>query len=109
ATMAGVVKRLIPHAEIIGRPRFSQLTYSGSKKLSRQPARSAIVAFSARQVYAIAELIRRERGGAAVVMGALSPRTRNAQVEMYQNGDVDFLVATDAIGMGLNLDIHHIA
>ena len=109
ATMAGVVRKLIPHAEIIDRPRFSQLTYSGSKKISRQPARSAIVAFSARQVYAIAELIRRERGGAAVVMGALSPRTRNAQVALYQNGDVDFLVATDAIGMGLNLDIHHVA
>ncbi|UYN98430.1 MAG: helicase [Devosia sp.] len=109
ATMAGVVRKLIPHAEIIDRPRFSQLTYSGSRKISRQPPRSAIVAFSARQVYAIAELIRRERGGAAVVMGALSPRTRNAQVDLYQNGDVDFLVATDAIGMGLNLDIHHVA
>ena len=109
ATMAGVIRRLVPHAEIIDRPRFSQLTYAGSKKISRQPARSAIVAFSARQVYAIAELIRRERGGAAVVMGALSPRTRNAQVDLYQNGDVDFLVATDAIGMGLNLDIHHVA
>jgi ATP-dependent RNA helicase SUPV3L1/SUV3 len=109
ATMAGVVKKLVPHAEIIDRPRFSQLTYAGSKKISRQPPRSAIVAFSARQVYAIAELIRRERGGAAVVMGALSPRTRNAQVDLYQNGDVDFLVATDAIGMGLNLDIHHVA
>ena len=109
ATMAGVVKKLIPHAEIIERPRFSQLIYAGSKKISRQPPRSAIVAFSARQVYAIAELIRRERGGAAVVMGALSPRTRNAQVDLYQNGDVDFLVATDAIGMGLNLDIHHVA
>lgn len=109
ATMAGVVRKLVPQAEIIDRPRFSQLTYAGSKKISRQPARSAIVAFSARQVYAIAELIRRERGGAAVVMGALSPRTRNAQVELYQNGDVDFLVATDAIGMGLNLDIHHVA
>ena len=109
ATMAPIIKKLLPHAEIIDRPRFSQLTYAGSKKLSRQPERSAIVAFSARQVYAIAELIRRERGGAAVVMGALSPRTRNAQVELYQNGDVDFLVATDAIGMGLNLDIHHVA
>lgn len=109
ATMAGVIRKLVPHAEIIDRPRFSQLTYSGSKKISRQPPRSAIVAFSARQVYAIAELIRRERGGAAVVMGALSPRTRNAQVDLYQNGDVDFLVATDAIGMGLNLDIHHVA
>ncbi len=109
ATMEPVIRRLLPHAEIVDRPRFSQLTYTGSKKISRQPARSAIVAFSARQVYAIAELIRRERGGAAVVMGALSPRTRNAQVELYQNGDVDFLVATDAIGMGLNLDIHHVA
>jgi len=109
ATMAPIIKALLPHAEIIHRPRFSQLTYAGSKKLSRQPARSAIVAFSASEVYAIAELIRRERGGAAVVMGALSPRTRNAQVELYQNGDVDFLVATDAIGMGLNLDIHHVA
>lgn len=108
-TMAGVIRKLLPHAEIIERPRFSQLLYAGSKKISRQPTRSAIVAFSARQVYAIAELIRRERGGAAVVMGALSPRTRNAQVELYQNGDVDFLVATDAIGMGLNLDIHHVA
>ena len=109
ATMAPVIRKLLPHAEIIDRPRFSQLAYVGSKKISRQPPRSAIVAFSARQVYAIAELIRRERGGAAVVMGALSPRTRNAQVELYQNGDVDFLVATDAIGMGLNLDIHHVA
>ncbi|QDZ11709.1 helicase-related protein [Devosia ginsengisoli] len=109
ATMEPVIRRLLPHADIVDRPRFSQLTYAGSRKISRQPARSAIVAFSARQVYAIAELIRRERGGAAVVMGALSPRTRNAQVELYQNGDVDFLVATDAIGMGLNLDIHHVA
>ncbi|WEK04649.1 MAG: helicase-related protein [Candidatus Devosia phytovorans] len=109
ATMAPIIRKLLPHAEIIDRPRFSQLSYAGSKKISRQPPRSAIVAFSAKQVYAIAELIRRERGGAAVVMGALSPRTRNAQVELYQNGDVDFLVATDAIGMGLNLDIHHVA
>ncbi|MEO5806546.1 helicase-related protein [Devosia sp.] len=109
ATMAPVIRKLLPNADIIDRPRFSELTYAGSRKISRQPTRSAIVAFSAAQVYAIAELIRRERGGAAVVMGALSPRTRNAQVELYQNGDVDFLVATDAIGMGLNLDIHHIA
>jgi ATP-dependent RNA helicase SUPV3L1/SUV3 len=109
ATMAPLIRTLLPSAEIIHRPRFSQLTYAGSKKISRQPKRSAIVAFSASQVYAIAELIRRERGGAAVVMGALSPRTRNAQVDMYQNGDVDFLVATDAIGMGLNLDVHHVA
>ena len=109
ATMAPLIRTLLPDAEIIHRPRFSTLTYAGSRKISRQPARSAIVAFSAREVYAIAELIRRERGGAAVVMGALSPRTRNAQVDMYQNGDVDFLVATDAIGMGLNLDVHHVA
>ncbi|MBN9309627.1 helicase-related protein [Devosia sp.] len=109
ATMAPLVRALLPGVEIIHRPRFSELLYAGSKKISRQPKRSAIVAFSASQVYAIAELIRRERGGAAVVMGALSPRTRNAQVDMYQNGDVDFLVATDAIGMGLNLDVHHVA
>ncbi len=83
--------------------------YSGSKRITRQPARTAIIAFSAAEVYAIGELVRRQRGGAAVVMGALSPRTRNAQVALYQNGDVDFLVATDAIGMGLNLDVHHVA
>jgi ATP-dependent RNA helicase SUPV3L1/SUV3 len=109
ATMVPAVKALLPEAEIIHRPRLSALTYAGSKKLSRQPPRTAIVAFSAAQVYAIAELLRRERGGAAVVMGALSPRTRNAQVDLYQNRDVDFLVATDAIGMGLNLDVHHVA
>lgn len=109
ATMAPLIRTLLPEAEIIHRPRFSELLWAGSKKISRQPKRSAIVAFSAAHVYAIAELIRRERGGAAVVMGALSPRTRNAQVDMYQNGDVDFLVATDAIGMGLNLDVHHVA
>lgn len=108
-TMAPVIRTLLPEAEIIHRPRFSELTYAGSRKISRQPHRTAIVAFSATQVYAIAELVRRERGGAAVVMGALSPRTRNAQVDMYQNGDVDFLVATDAIGMGLNLDVKHVA
>src|SRR5690606_41516221 len=109
ATMAPVIRRLLPDAEIIYRPRFSTLSYAGSKKISRQPKRSAIVAFSASQVYAIAELIRRERGGAAVVRGALSPRTRNAQVDTYQNGDVDLLVATDAIGMGLNPAGHHVA
>ncbi len=108
-TMAPVIRRLLPGAEIIHRPRLSELTWAGSKKITRQPARSALVAFSAREVYAIAELVRRHRGGAAVVMGALSPRTRNAQVDLYQNGDVDFLVATDAIGMGLNLDVRHVA
>ncbi|NDV01923.1 helicase-related protein [Pseudoroseicyclus tamaricis] len=109
ATMRSAVSALVPGIEIMGRERFSTLTYTGVKKLSRMPERSAIVGFSVDNVYAIAELLRRVRGGAAVVMGALSPRTRNAQVEMYQNGDVDYLVATDAIGMGLNLDINHVA
>jgi ATP-dependent RNA helicase SUPV3L1/SUV3 len=109
ATMRPIVERLLPGASIVSRPRLSQLTFSGEKKLTRLPRRSAIVAFSADEVYAIAELIRRQRGGAAVVLGALSPRTRNAQVELYQSGEVDYLVATDAIGMGLNLDVDHIA
>jgi len=109
ATMRPMVEKLLPGAHIISRPRLSMLTYAGEKKLTRLPSRSAIVAFSADVVYAIAELIRRQRGGAAVVLGALSPRTRNAQVAMYQNGDVDYLVATDAIGMGLNLDVNHVA
>jgi ATP-dependent RNA helicase SUPV3L1/SUV3 len=109
ATIRPLVEKLLPGADIIQRPRLSQLTFAGEKKLTRLPRRSAIVAFSAEEVYAIAELIRRQRGGAAVVLGALSPRTRNAQVELYQSGDVDYLVATDAIGMGLNLDVDHIA
>jgi len=109
ATMRNAIAELIPNAEFMQRERMSTLTYSGSKKLSRMPARAAIVGFSVENCYAIAELLRRQKGGAAVVMGALSPRTRNAQVEMYQNGDVDYLVATDAIGMGLNLDISHVA
>ncbi|HEX7887671.1 MAG TPA: helicase-related protein, partial [Phenylobacterium sp.] len=108
-TMAPLVRRLLPHAEIQTRDRFSELRYSGPKKLTKLPRRSAVVAFSAEQVYAIAELIRRQRGGAAVVMGSLSPRTRNAQVALYQSGEVDFLVATDAIGMGLNMDVDHVA
>ncbi|WP_300296770.1 helicase-related protein [Ferrovibrio sp.] len=108
-TMRGLVRRLVPHAEFIARPRLSQLSYAGAKKLSRLPKRSAVVAFSANDVYAIAEAIRRQRGGAAVVLGALSPRARNAQVELFQNRDVDVMVATDAIGMGLNLDIEHMA
>ncbi len=108
-TMAPLVRALVPDVEIIGRERLSTLTYAGSKKLTRLPPRSAIVAFSTEQVYAIAELIRRQRGGAAVVMGSLSPRTRNAQVELFQSGEVDFLVATDAIGMGLNMDVDHVA
>ncbi|WP_294213642.1 helicase-related protein [uncultured Sphingomonas sp.] len=104
-----MIRALVPDAEIIGRPRFSKLTYAGAKKISRLPKRSAIVAFSAEEVYAVAEMLRRLRGGAAVVMGALSPRTRNAQVAMFQAGEVDYLVATDAIGMGLNLDVGHVA
>ena len=108
-TMRSAIAAMVPDAQFMRRERMSQLTYSGSKKISRMPARSAIVGFSVENVYAIAELLRRTKGGAAVVMGALSPRTRNAQVEMYQNGDVDYLVATDAIGMGLNLDISHVA
>ena len=108
-TMAPLIRRLLPDAEIVTRERLSRLTYSGPKKLTRLPRRSAVVAFSADQVYAIAELIRRQRGGAAVVMGSLSPRTRNAQVALYQSGEVDFLVATDAIGMGLNMDVDHVA
>jgi ATP-dependent RNA helicase SUPV3L1/SUV3 len=109
ATMRPIVERLLPGASIVSRPRLSQLTFAGEKKLTRLPRRSAVVAFSAEEVYAIAELIRRQRGGAAVVLGSLSPRTRNAQVDLYQAGEVDYLVATDAIGMGLNLDVDHIA
>src|SRR5208282_5292914 len=109
ATMRPIVERLLPGASIVSRPRLSQLTFAGEKKLTRLPRRSAIVAFSSDEVYAIAELIRRQRGGAAVVLGALSPRTRNAQVALYQAGEVDYMVATDAIGMGLNLDVDHIA
>ncbi len=109
ATMAPLIRRLCPNAEIVFRERFSRLNYDGSKKLTRLPRRSAVVAFSAEAVYAIAELIRRQRGGAAVVMGSLSPRTRNAQVALFQSGEVDFLVATDAIGMGLNMDVDHVA
>ncbi len=99
----------MPGVRYQGRTRFSTLAWTGSKKLSRLKPRTAVVAFSADQVYAIAELIRRQRGGAAVVMGALSPRTRNAQVALYQEGDVDYMVATDAIGMGLNMDVDHVA
>jgi ATP-dependent RNA helicase SUPV3L1/SUV3 len=108
-TMRGTVARFIPHAYFVTRERFSDLAHTGHKKLTRLPRRSAIVAFSAEDVYGIAELVRRQRGGAAVVLGALSPRTRNAQVSLYQNGEVDFLVATDAIGMGLNMDVDHVA
>jgi len=108
-TAAPLLRQLLPDAQFETRHRMSRLSYSGAKKLTRLPRRSAVVAFGAADVYQIAELVRRQRGGAAVVMGRLSPRTRNAQVELYQNGDVDFLIATDAIGMGLNLDLNHVA
>ena len=109
ATLESIVRKLIPRAEMVERPRFSTLTHAGTAKLSRLPPRSAVVAFSVEQVYAMAEALRRFRGGAAVVMGALSPETRNKQVELFQNGEVDYIVATDAIGMGLNLDLDHVA
>ncbi|MCG6903625.1 MAG: disulfide oxidoreductase [Rhodobacter sp.] len=108
-TMRSAIAAMEPKAQFVRRERFSTLTYTGARKISRMQPRSAIVGFSIDNVYAIAELLRRQKGGAAVVMGARSPRTRNAQVEMYQNGEVDYLVATDAIGMGLNLDINHVA
>ena len=109
ATMRNMVEKLLPGANILSRPRLSTLNFAGERKLTRLPRRTAIVTFSAAEVYEIAELIRRQRGGAAVVLGSLSPRTRNAQVALYQSGDVDYLVATDAIGMGLNLDVDHVA
>ncbi|MBB4264563.1 helicase-related protein [Roseospira visakhapatnamensis] len=109
ATMEPLLRRLLPDCLFETRPRFSRLAYAGPRKLTRLPRRTAVVAFSAADVYAIAELVRRQRGGAAVVMGALSPRTRNAQVALYQGGEVDYLVATDAIGMGLNMDVDHVA
>lgn len=108
-TMRGIISALVPEARFVQRKRLSTLSYAGPKKLSRMPSRSAIVGFSVDGIYSLAELVRRQKGGAAIVMGALSPRTRNAQVSLYQSGDVDYLVATDAIGMGLNLDIRHVA
>ena len=108
-TIRPLLAHLVPQAEIETRPRLSQLAFAGAAKLTKLPPRSAIVAFSAGEVYAIAEMIRRRRGGCAVVMGRLSPRTRNAQVALYQDGEVDYLVATDAIGMGLNMDVNHVA
>jgi ATP-dependent RNA helicase SUPV3L1/SUV3 len=107
-TIRPVLNRLLPDIDMVARPRFSKLTYVGSKKATRLPRRSAVVGFSAGEVYEIAELIRRQRGGTAIVMGAMSPRTRNAQVDMFQSGEVDYLVATDAIGMGLNMDVNHV-
>lgn len=109
ATMKPILEAMLPKASFVSRPRFSKLTYAGVRKMTRLPRRSAIVAFSAEMVYSVAELIRRQSGGAAVVLGALSPRTRNAQVALYQSGDVDYIVATDAIGMGLNMNVDHVA
>ncbi|WP_366554108.1 helicase-related protein [Aquibaculum sediminis] len=108
-TIRPLLTKLVPGVEIITRPRFSKLSYAGTRKVTRLPPRSAVVAFSAAEVYAMAELVRRQRGGTAVVLGALSPRTRNAQVAMFESGEVDYLVATDAIGMGLNLGLDHVA
>jgi ATP-dependent RNA helicase SUPV3L1/SUV3 len=108
-TIKPLLKRLAPEFEQIGRPRFSTLTYTGHKKVTRLPPRSAVVAFAVADVFSLAELVRRQRGGTAVVLGALSPRARNAQVGMFQSGEVDYLVATDAIGMGLNMDLDHVA
>ena len=108
-TMRPMIRKLVPDAGFVSRPRLSRLSYSGTRKLTRLPPRCAVIAFSAGRVYEIAELLRRQRGGAAIVLGALSPRTRNAQVAMYQAGEVDFLVATDAIGMGLNMRVDHVA
>src|ERR1700761_5638785 len=108
-SMRGVIQRFISKAWFVTRPRFSDLAYTGARNLPKLPRRSAVVGFSAEDVYGIAEIVRRQRGGAAVVLGALSPRTRNAQVALYQSGDVDFLIATDAIGMGLNMDVDHVA
>jgi len=108
-TIKPLMRRLVHNIEYINRPRFSTLSYTGHKKLTRLPSRSAVVAFTMADVFSLAELIRRQRGGAAVVLGALSPRARNAQVGMFQAGEVDYLVATDAIGMGLNMDLDHVA
>ncbi len=108
-TIKPLMRRLVPEIEHIGRPRFSTLTYTGHKKVTRLPPRSAVVAFTVADVFSLAELIRRQRGGTAIVLGALSPRARNAQVGMFQAGEVDYLVATDAIGMGLNMDLDHVA
>jgi ATP-dependent RNA helicase SUPV3L1/SUV3 len=108
-TIRPLLRRLVPEAEYISRPRFSTLSYSGPKKITRLPPRSAVVAFAVADVFALGELMRRQRGGTAVVLGALSPRARNAQVGLFQSGEVDYLVATDAIGMGLNMDLDHVA
>ncbi|MDA9637897.1 helicase-related protein [Candidatus Pelagibacter sp.] len=108
STIKSIVNKLDEDTEFINRERLSQLSYVGHKKISRINRKTAIIAFSTEEVYAIAELVRRQKGGAAIVMGSLSPKTRNAQVQLYQSGDVDFLVATDAIGMGINMDLENV-
>ena len=107
-TIKNIIINLNEDTEFINKERLSKLFYKGHKKISRIDRKTAIIAFSAEEVYAIAELVRRQKGGAAIVMGSLSPKTRNAQVELYQSGDVDFLVATDAIGMGINMDLENV-
>ena len=106
--MKNIIQDLVKNVEFIRQERFSKLSYSGYKKISRLDQKTAIIAFSIEEVYALAELVRRQKGGAAVIMGSLSPKTRNSQVELYQSGDVGYLIATDAIGMGLNMDINQI-
>ena len=108
-TMKPIIKSLIENIEFVSRERYSKLTYSGYKKISRLNPKTALIAFSIDEVYAIAELVRRQKGGAAIIMGSLSPKTRNSQVELYQSGDANFLVATDAIGMGINMDINNVS
>jgi len=108
-TMRSVISSLINNIEFVNRERYSKLTYSGYKKISRLNPKTALIAFSVDEVYAIAELVRRQKGGAAIIMGSLSPKTRNAQVQLYQSGDANFLVATDAIGMGINMDIDNVS
>ena len=107
-TIKNIIFKLDEDTEFINKERFSKLSYVGYKKISRINRKTAIIAFSSEEVYAIAELVRRQKGGAAIVMGSLSPKTRNAQVALYQSGDVDFLVATDAIGMGINMDLENV-
>ena len=106
--MKSIIRDLVENVEFENMERFSKLSYSGIKKISKLDRKVAIIAFSIEEVYAIAELVRRQKGGAAVIMGSLSPKTRNSQVGLYQSGDVDYLIATDAIGMGLNMDINEI-
>ena len=107
-TIKNIISKIDDDIEFVNRSRLSKISYAGHRKISRMQRKTAIIAFSAEEVYAIAELIRRQKGGAAIVMGSLSPKTRNAQVQLYQSGDVDYLVATDAIGMGINMDLDHV-